>query len=193
MENFIVSAQFVCIIGAFIIYMLHVPRFLHIMQLESYHNKDYFNWITKNGKKAFKIGAVQFLFFALLFFAIMLFVKIAKFELTLTYVGIVYLLIALSFFVPNIILLIKDKKSRKNAKKPLKYTARVKRLYFSNFLILMVLRALFMSYLGESFESTLLIYSFLIFTLPLNMLISNFFIVCGLASSNIHFMILNLY
>lgn len=175
-ENIIISMQYVVVIGAFIIYMLYVPQFLHIIQLESYHNKDYFNWIIKNWKRAFKYGAYQLLIFALCFFGTYFFVKHVEIAPTLYYFLAIESILSLAFIIPNIIVLIKAKKERKTAKKPLKYTARVKRLFFSNFIILMLLRALFMDYLGTSFESTLLIYSFLIFTLPLNMLISNFFI-----------------
>ena len=44
-----------------IVYMLNVPRVLHIMQLESYQNDGMFRWIVKNPKLAFKKGAMQFL------------------------------------------------------------------------------------------------------------------------------------
>ena len=162
-ENVLLTIRDIVAIGTFVIYMLHVPRFLHIMQLESYHDKDYFNWLIKNGKKAFKLGAIQFLIYALVLMVVYVLTKHINIVATIyTIVGI-YVALMLAFIIPNVVILFRAKKDRKNAKKPLKYTARVIRLYFSNFLIVILLRALFADHLGWAIHSTLLIYSFLIF------------------------------
>ena len=39
-----------------IIYLLCIPTFVHIMQQESYQNDGMMRWIAKNPKKAFKRG-----------------------------------------------------------------------------------------------------------------------------------------
>ena len=43
-----------------VVYMLNVPRMLHIAQLESYQNDGIFRWLIKNYKQAFKKGAIQY-------------------------------------------------------------------------------------------------------------------------------------
>ena len=51
--------SFILILGHWIIYMLSVPRVLHIFQLESYNWRDYINWLAKNIKNAFMPGVRQ--------------------------------------------------------------------------------------------------------------------------------------
>lgn len=159
--------------GMLITYMLLVPNSLHMMQLQSYHTSEYFNWMIKNGKKVYKNGAIQFLIYAL---ALVLVYCILRFipEISLLGSYICVAILCLAFFVPNVIQIVKDIRERKNAKKPLKYTARIKRLYFFSFITVILLRVLFTEYLGDSLMSMLLIYSFLIFTIPFNIIIANF-------------------
>ena len=159
--------------GMLITYMLLVPNSLHMMQLQSYHTSEYFNWMIKNGKKVYKNGAIQFLIYAL---ALVLVYCILRFvpEISLLDSYICVAILCLAFFVPNVIQIVKDIRERKNAKKPLKYTARIKRLYFFSFITVILLRVLFTEYLGDSLMSMLLIYSFLIFTIPFNIIIANF-------------------
>lgn len=159
--------------GMLITYMLLVPNSLHMMQLQSYHTSEYFNWMIKNGKKVYKNGAIQFLIYAL---ALVLVYCILRFvpEISLLGFYICVAILCLAFFVPNVIQIVKDIRERKNAKKPLKYTARIKRLYFFSFITVILLRVLFTEYLGDSLMSMLLIYSFLIFTIPFNIIIANF-------------------
>ena len=159
--------------GMLITYMLLVPNSLHMMQLQSYHTSEYFNWMIKNGKKVYKNGAIQFLIYAL---ALVLVYCILRFVPEISLLGsyICVAILCLAFFVPNVIQIVKDIRERKNAKKPLKYTARIKRLYFFSFIAVILLRVLFTEYLGDSLMSMLLIYSFLIFTIPFNIIIANF-------------------
>ena len=159
--------------GMLITYMLLVPNSLHMMQLQSYHTSEYFNWMIKNGKKVYKNGAIQFLIYAL---ALVLVYCILRFVPEISLLGsyICVAILCLAFFVPNVIQIVKDIRERKNAKKPLKYTARIKRLYFFSFITVILLRVLFTEYLGDSLMSMLLIYSFLIFTIPFNIIIANF-------------------
>ena len=46
--------RFLMSYGPLIVYMMNVPRVLHYAQLEGYKNRDFFRWITKNPKLAFK-------------------------------------------------------------------------------------------------------------------------------------------
>lgn len=160
------------LLGLLVTYMLLLPNSLHMMQLQSYHSSEYFNWIIKNGKKVFKSGAIQFLIYTL---ALVIVFCILKITTTLSQLGsyLCFIFLSLAFFIPNIIQIVKDFKERKKAKKPLKYTARIKRLYFFSFLTVIILRVLFTDYLGESEMSLMLVYSFLIFTIPFNTLIAN--------------------
>ena len=54
--------------GPWIIYMLCVPRAVHIFQMEGYKARDYMRWLPKNYKNAFSAGAPQFI--ACLIFAL---------------------------------------------------------------------------------------------------------------------------
>lgn len=208
-----------------VIYMLNVPRMLHIMQLESYQNDGMFRWLTKNPKLAFKKGGIQFFITGVVYLLSGALVLLWQEHLTswitiyIARMGIT----VLSLLVTNIVIASKDHKERKLAKKPLKYTSRAKRLVVYNFFILVILQFLFMGFLEETYpkeikalldtpvpriesysgdtvlyenavkeyyknrityneynhESYLMIqpilFSFLIFTLPVNMIIANWF------------------
>lgn len=210
-----------------IVYMLNVPRMLHVMQLESYQNDGMFRWITKNAKIAFKKGGIQFLITGIVYLlsgVLVLALKNILNEQTAVTayffrIGITLLVCVIS----NIVIFIKDHKERKVAKKPLKYTSRAKRLMVFNFFILILLQVLFkgvledtypekikmmnqismpqsQSYSGdtEKYEEDLkayyqykmyyiaydneqylmiqsILFSFLIFTLPVNMILANWF------------------
>ena len=174
-----------------IIYLLSVPRMLHIMQLESYQYDGYFRWLVKNPKKAFKAPGIQLLtVWGTFLLSTLVIYTLAKMNMALSMwtLYIQFALIILSYFISNLIIISKDKKEMKNAKKPLKYTARAKRLVFYNFFVMMLLEVVFSEFFGIGATSTLyktdaleflkriaLIYSFFIFTLPLNMIIANWF------------------
>lgn len=208
-----------------VIYMLNVPRMLHIMQLESYQNDGMFRWLTKNPKLAFKKGGIQFFITGVVYLLSGALVLLWQEHLTswiTIYIARMGITI-LSLLVTNIVIASKDHKERKLAKKPLKYTSRAKRLVVYNFFILVILQFLFMGFLEETYpkeikalldtpvpriesysgdtvlyenavkeyyknrityneynhESYLMIqpilFSFLIFTLPVNMIIANWF------------------
>lgn len=173
----------------FVIYMFLVPKMLHIMQLESYHNSDFKNWMYKNPKRAFKEGTIQFgIILGSYILITLIYYLLLKLNIQITNELILAKLIIIEtiFIITNVIIIIKNKKERKNAKKPLKYTARAKRLAFSNFLIAIILEVFFIEtlYAISSIDIgyvnntpyLILIYSFIIMALPLNMIISNIFI-----------------
>ncbi len=167
-----------------IIYGLALPDMLHIMQQESYQNDGMYRWILKNPKKAFKpgfIGMVIVVLAFLLFSAIvMLITKFANIDesfLWLAKVPATASVIAL--FIYNIVLFIKTHKERKNAKKSLVYTARIKRLMAYNMLVVVLLELFFIqtfNFDNASLDSyAAFIYAFLILTIPVNMIIANWF------------------
>lgn len=164
-----------------VVYMLNVPRMLHIAQLESYQNDGIFRWLIKNYKQAFKKGAIQLLITAithLLMITVifMLKEKISPDALLFAYLIGVYV-VMLAFIISNVVIYIGDRKERKNTKKPLKYTSRAIRLMVSNFCVFVLLQVLFMDTIGDSyimFEP--LVFSFLTFTMPVNMILANWFV-----------------
>ena len=139
-----------------IIYGMSIPRMLHIMQLESYQTDGFYRWILKNPKKAFKGSGLQFLVVAGMFLlSTLVLIILPKFNVQLNSwaLYIQFALIAISFFVSNTILISKDKKERKTAKKPLKYTARAKRLLFSNLMVMAFLEVIFSEFFGIGLNS----------------------------------------
>lgn len=140
-----------------IIYMLNVPRMLHIAQLESYQNDGIYRWIMKNYKVAFKKGGIQLLITGAVFLLSSILLIALKGMMSQEAFLMVYLirmlLIGLSFIATNIVIFVKDRKERKNAKKPLKYTSRAKRLMFSNFCVLIILQFLFMGILEDTYPA----------------------------------------
>lgn len=173
-----------------VMYMINVPRMLHVMQQESYQNDGMYRWIINNGKRAFKKGGIQLLATGLTYAITILLLGVLKphvsSETFITLFSIRMLLIVIAFFVSNIFIISKDKEELKNAKKPLKYTARARRLCVYNFFVLAILHLFFGEMFGVmSINSWSLLYphicnltllmSALIFTLPINMIIANWF------------------
>ena len=207
-----------------IVYMLNVPKMLHIMQLESYQNDGMFRWITKNSKTAFKKGARQLLIVSGVFFASSILFLFVQKNLSEVQMYIAYFIrlitVGLTYVIVNSIYALQEHKERKVAKKPLKYTGRAKRLMAYNFFTLVILQFLFMGVLQERYSDEIkqlgnltapqkesyqnvedyqealntyqlakaeyyqydnqqylniqpLLFSFLIFTLPLNIIIAN--------------------
>ncbi len=175
-----------------VLYILSIPKMLHIMQLESYQIDGFFRWIIKNPKKAFKSGGIQLLSVLGTFvisLITMLILSKCNFALNQNALIIQTLVIFLALAISNGVIINKDIKERKLAKKPLKYTARAKRLYVYNVIVMMMLEVAFSEPFGIGLNSTLnvtepyeflkrviLIYSFIIFAMPLNMIISNWFV-----------------
>lgn len=119
--------------GTGIMFLFCVPKAIHIFQQESYQFRDYFRWITKNPKKAFGEGMFE-LACTLVFFTLMVLmdIYITRFNLTDEIKSIIYLVqlicLYIVFYAGAIKLAVKWKRERKNAKKKLVYTGRVKRL-----------------------------------------------------------------
>ena len=169
----------------FIVYFLTVPRMLHIMQQESYQNDGMFRWIAKNPKQAFGKGFIQMIVTIItLLISSLVMILLAKYtnifsDMKAIYADIPTLIAFVVFFYINLSNFFEEHKIRKSAKKPLKYTARVKRLIFYNFLVCALLEVFILQILeSHNVYSTACIpvlYSFLVFTLPVNMIISNWF------------------
>ena len=159
-----------------ILYMIQVPSMLHIMQQESYHNDGMFRWIAKNPKKAFGRNFVGLIVTIALFLIswLSLFmiskqgIVMSDFQVVLIIFGtqsifqVIYYLAL--FFIAH--------KERKAAKKPLVYTKRVKRLYFYNFIVIVLLEVIFLEYFNSYFVLPIM-FATLILLLPANMIISN--------------------
>lgn len=173
--------------GPWIIYMLCVPRMLHMLQLEGYNNKDYMRWIGKNAKSAFKPGFMQ----AVLCGAFYLIATLINYilvnyipELLSGWIIMAeFYILFILFYSANIIQIIKDKKARKIAKKKLVYTAKAKRLVVWNFVVYILLQV---SFVTESINSadtyvsmvvalmlSFVINAIFIFLIPFNVIIAN--------------------
>ena len=61
MEILAFVIDFLLLYGPWIIYMLCVPRAVHIFQMEGYKARDYLRWLPKNSKNAFAPGLPQLL------------------------------------------------------------------------------------------------------------------------------------
>ena len=181
-----------------VIYMLCVPRMVHIFQMESYKAKDYMRWLSKNSKKAFSMGASQLIACAIYGIAILiinlLLSKYAPIYFSPILLLVEYIMFFLVFMVTNISQIKKDIENRKTAKKKLVYTARAKRLIFFNFIVFILLIAAFI-FGSDMYVNTDLIadvvlrlralisneifaltmYSIFIFLLPVNILLGNYF------------------
>lgn len=173
-----------------IFYMLNVPRMLHVMQLESYQNDGMFRWITNNAKRAFKNGGIQLLVTGITYILSLVILFLIKEKLNSNALYLAWMIrmaiVVIAFVVSNTFIISNDKKDLKNAKKPLKYTARAKRLMVYNFFILAILEVLFsetfglkrptnMINLAEYIGNMTILMSALIFTLPVNIIIANWF------------------
>ena len=152
-----------------VMYMLNVPRMLHIAQLESYQNDGIFRWIIKNYKQAFSKGAKQFLITAIAYLLFITTIYLLRGRIPadtfLIAYGLGFLGVMLTYIISNIVIFIGDRKERKNAKKPLKYTSRAKRLFFSNFFIFALLQVLFMDIIGDD---TFFMFKTLVFSICLH-------------------------
>lgn len=177
--------RFLMSYGPLIVYMMNVPRVLHYAQLEGYKNRDFFRWITKNPKLAFKPALGQTIaicgFYILTAILNNLFVLKFQGDTAIVVLFIEYIAILSMFIVINFVQAIRDKKKRKLAKKPLVYTARAKRLMFWNLITLAFLEVMFLDEIRQSTITVMVemirivAYSIFTFLLPVNMIISNLF------------------
>ena len=169
--------------GALIIYMLCVPKTLHYMQLEGYKNSDFIRWLTKNPKLAFKSNLKQLIavggFYIFTTIINVLVINRVSVENGIKLLTVEYIAMLLVYMIINFVQSKRDKKERKNAKKPLIYTSRAKRLMFWNFITVSLLEVSFLgsfenlySLLGQMVK--ILYYSAFIFLIPINMVIANF-------------------
>ena len=175
----------------YILYLMLIPDMLHIMQQESYQNDGMFRWLSKNLKKAFNNRLIILLVTTLTYLisnvGLNLAINKGIIDLNSYSINELRYIVHIPRFasmlvltIACIVVMIKSHKERKNAKKPLKYTARVKRLIVYNFFVAVILEVLFMitlePYAGPATYYDSLIYAFLIFTIPFNMIIANCFV-----------------
>lgn len=173
-----------------ILYLFCIPKAIHIFQQESYQLRDYIRWIYKNPKQAFMGGFKQFAICVSYFiFIVLIDIFVIKFNFTLEQKGLIYLLqiflLYVIFYTTTIKNIIKWKKERKIAKKKLVYTARVKRLMFFVLIALVLIMASFKRDLTyesslelvcyEQYIKQILLYSLLIFTMPITLIIGAVF------------------
>jgi len=166
-----------------IFYLFCIPKAIHIFQQEGYQLRDYIRWIYQNPKQAFGSGWKQF-FICIIYFVIMVLLDVGIYHLgfSIEQRGLIYLIQLFFFYVIFDIATIKNimkwKKERKKAKKKLIYTARVKRLIFFTFIALLLIvlslrRDLSTTTISlelvcyEQYAKQILIYSFLILTMPI--------------------------
>ncbi len=168
--------SFILILGHWIIYMLSVPRVLHIFQLESYNWRDYINWLSKNIKNAFMPGVRQLIacggFYVAVILTNIIVLKVSPASYTKNLRTFEVFAMFVVFFVTNIIQIMRNKEAMKNAKKKLVYTARAKRLMVWNFFTMVLLEASFGVYFYD-YDSVLAYYSILIALIPFNILFAN--------------------
>lgn len=132
-----------------IIYMLCTPRIIHFFQMEGYKTSDYTRWLGRNMKTAFGPGIKQLLACGAIGLISVLINGLVGTKFLLTNVEIQFLTLVemLATFtvytVVNFAQIKKDINDRKNAKKKLVYTARVKRLIAWNFVLFILLYASF--------------------------------------------------
>ncbi|MEG2202179.1 MAG: UDP-N-acetylmuramoyl-tripeptide--D-alanyl-D-alanine ligase [Christensenellaceae bacterium] len=124
------------IIILFVFFAVYVMRcqsyFVHILQLEGYKNKGYFHWFSENFKRIIKplaiIGIVLLLVYLFLSNKILIFSALHIPPTVGKVLSIVIFWLAMVFSIISVIKYHKICKM-KDAKKPLVFTTRVKRLY----------------------------------------------------------------
>ncbi len=169
--------------GCLIFYMMNVPQMLHYMQLEGYKYNDFMRWLSKNNKLAFKGRVKQLVatggFYLFITLLNLIFLKRVSAEGGVAILLIEYISMYLIYILANGVQAFRDKKERKNAKKPLVYTGRAKRLMFWNFITVVLLEVAFLD--SSTFNNVLnfymikvLLYSVFVLALPINMIIANF-------------------
>ena len=153
-KEFIISA-----IIYFIYVFLRSQDSMHMLQQNKYNRKKtYLKWLNKNKAKAFKNYSILFLLLAVFIFVNNYFILMICFNL-------IYLILTID--------LIWERKNSQN-KLPLKYTARVKRLTFTNTLVLLI-PIIIMAFIANEIN---LVYCYLL--LGLIAYLNNFYILIAL-------------
>jgi len=151
------------ILLGFILYALITKRYLHIIQLEGYKNKQFLDWLSKNIYSAF---AQPLLVFSVITAVFVIGKALAAAKVYMSLVMIAVLLVAglpYMFFY-----------TKKKSKKPLVFTHRMMRLTgISIFVIFVESFAFLMFLLGLHSDSVLLWFSTAFILSPINTLIAN--------------------
>lgn len=192
MENVLIALGLTVSISRYflwLLYMFCLPKAIHVFQQESYNVKDYFRWIIKNPKKAF-FSADKEVITCIVTMLILFIIGLVTFNFVNNPLNrqAVYLVeifgLYLLFYVMAIKLIVKWKKERKNAKKKLVYTARVKRLLFWSLITILLVKISFGSeynFFPELENAYLYMaqhiwqYCVLILTMPIVVIIANWF------------------
>lgn len=192
MENVLIALGLTVSISRYflwLLYMFCLPKAIHVFQQESYNVKDYFRWIIKNPKKAFFPGGKEVIT-CIVTMLILFIIGLVTFNFVNNPLNrqAVYLVeifgLYLLFYVMAIKLIVKWKKERKNAKKKLVYTARVKRLLFWSLITILLIKVSFgsdYSFLPELENAYFYMaqhiwqYCVLILTMPIVVIIANWF------------------
>lgn len=192
MENVLIALGLTVSISRYflwLLYMFCLPKAIHVFQQESYNVKDYFRWIIKNPKKAF-FSAGKEVITCIVTMLILFIIGLVTFNFVNNPLNrqAVYLVeifgLYLLFYVMAIKLIVKWKKERKNAKKKLVYTARVKRLLFWSLITILLVKISFGSeynFFPELENAYLYMaqhiwqYCVLILTMPIVVIIANWF------------------
>lgn len=192
MENVLIALGLTVSISRYflwLLYMFCLPKAIHVFQQESYNVRDYFRWIIKNPKKAF-FSAGKEVITCIVTMLILFIIGLVTFNFVNNPLNrqAVYLVeifgLYLLFYVMAIKLIVKWKKERKNAKKKLVYTARVKRLLFWSLITILLVKISFGSeynFFPELENAYLYMaqhiwqYCVLILTMPIVVIIANWF------------------
>ena len=175
--------------GMIILFMFCIPKAIHIFQQESYQFRDYFRWVIKNPKKAFGAYFRYFILNSIYFLSMVIIDVILYYTTNLSIESkrwiylIQTLMYEVIFYISTIKCIIKWKKERKEAKKKLVYTARVKRLIFWCFIVTLLLEVSLewnldflprVEYAHMVYAQKVFVYSLLILTMPIVLSISAF-------------------
>lgn len=145
-----------------IIYLLNMNRLIHIMQLEGYKNIQFINWSKKNIDKTL----TKPLFVLIIVFLFFFMDNFIKNSLLSSIIILTVFLISSYFFLYPLL--------RKKQKKPLVYTARLKRLLASNIFVI-IFESLIFIWLFR-FENIILWFAVTLVISSINITIANLII-----------------
>ena len=156
------------LIAGFLIYFISTKKYIHIVQLEGYKNKQFIHWLGKNLFTSVLEPIGIFLVMLILFFLGSSFFDQKLFVSVLAL--IVFIIISRIYLYPFI---------KKKFKKPLVFTHRLIRLLIVNILVI-GLETLILPNVVEakisSMDKFVLWFSFAMVLVPLNMILSNLII-----------------
>ncbi len=174
--EYVLFALWTISIVLYIVAMVFSARhFIHMFQLNSYKPKVHLKWLWTNERKYFILGII-FVIFGLIDICGMIFAKTSLADIiawwAVLYAFLILPLISIAVLTPIVI----TKRPRKGYKTPLVYTARVKRLIFTLFVLHLpiVVLAILSYYVSLIYLYALFVIpSLAVFLLPLTILLAN--------------------